>query len=86
MDETSGRPEDTQEFLTMWNAATEAYLVHRLTDVLAALVKRNPQTTLINRDQCAVLAPHILRAMQAASLPNATAEQGVKYLATVAEA
>lgn len=84
MNEFTGRPEDTREFLTMWNAATEAHLAHRLTDILSELVRRNPQTALISRDQCAVLAPHVLRALHAASLPNATAEEGVRYLAEVA--
>lgn len=80
----SERPEDTREFLAMWNAATEAHLVHRLTDVLVDLVARNPQTVLISRDQCAVLAPHILHALHESSLPQATAEDGVRYLAEVA--
>lgn len=84
MDDPHGRPEDTREFLTMWNAATEAHLVHRLTDVLVDLVAANPQTVLISRDQCAALAPHILRALHAASLPNATAEEGVRYLVEAA--
>jgi hypothetical protein len=85
MDDPTGRPEDTREFLAMWNAATEAHLVHRLTDVLVGLVARNPQTVLISRDQCAALAPHVLRALHAASQPGATAEEGVRYLADVAE-
>ena len=84
MDDSNGRPEDTREFLTMWNAATEPHLVHRLTEVLVDLVARNPQTVLISRDQCATLAPYILRALQAASLPSATAEEGVRYLAEAA--
>ena len=83
MEEMHGRPEDTREFLAMWNAATEAHLVHRLTDVLMGLVARNPQTVLISRDQCATLAPHLLRALHAASQPGATAEEGVRYLAEV---
>jgi hypothetical protein len=78
------RPEDTREFLAMWNAATEAHLVQRLTDVLVGLVATNPQTRLITRDQCAVLAPHILRALHAASQPTSTAEEGVRYLADAA--
>lgn len=84
MNDPNGRPEDTREFLAMWNAATEPHLVHRLTDVLVGLVARNPQTVLISRDQCATLAPYILRALQAAALPNATAEEGVRYLAEAA--
>ena len=78
------RPEDTREFLAMWNSATEAHLVHRLTGILVDLMARNPQTVLISRDQCAVIAPHILHALHAAAQPGATAEEGVRYLADVA--
>ena len=84
MDGFSERPEDTREFLVMWNAATEAHLAHRLTDVLEQLVARNPHTALISRDQCAVLAPYLLRALHAASLPQGGVEEGVRYLAEAA--
>jgi hypothetical protein len=85
MNSSTGRPDDTREFLVMWNAATEAHLAHRLTDILKDLVGHNPQTVLITRDQCAVLAPFILRALHAASLPNATVEDGVQFLAAAAQ-
>jgi hypothetical protein len=84
MTQQHDRPQDTREFLAQWNAATEAHLTDRLTDVLERLAKVEQRTRSESPD-VTVLAPHVLHALQVAATPGATVHDAIDFLAALAE-
>jgi hypothetical protein len=84
MTQQHDRPQDTREFLAQWNAATEAHLTDRLTEVLERLAKTEKH---MRGDGAAVtvLAPHVLHALQVAATPGATVHDAIDFLAALAE-
>ena len=81
MEDAPRRPEDTREFVAMWQAVTDEHLAHKLATILEELMRRDPSTRAIGAEQCAVLAPHVLRALQVASSPGGGVHAAVQYLA-----
>jgi hypothetical protein len=85
MTEPNDRPQDTREFLAQWNAATEAHLTERLTEVLAGLVAAETRRGSAGPDTYATLAPHILHALQVAATPGATVHDAIDFLAALGD-
>lgn len=85
MTQPNDRPQDTREFLAQWNAATEAHLTDRLTEVLEQLAVAETRRGTAASDVYATLAPHILHALQLAATPGATVHDAIDFLATLAE-
>ena len=79
------RPQDTREFLAQWNAATEAHLTDRLTEILENLASTNARPGGTTTDAYARLAPHVLHALQVAATPGATVHDAIDFLAALAE-
>lgn len=78
-------PHDTQEFLAQWNAATEAHLTDKLTEILEQLGASGAGQTSAAPDLVAALAPHVLHALQVAANPGATVHDAIDYLSAIAE-
>ena len=79
------RPQDTREFLAQWNAATEAHLTDRLTEILENLASANARPGTPATHAYARLAPHVLHALQVAATPGATVHDAIDFLAALAE-
>lgn len=78
-------PHDTQEFLAQWNAATEAHLTDKLTEILQQLAVGPTGEPSGSSDLFAALAPHVLHALQVAANPGATVHDAIDYLSAIAE-
>jgi len=78
-------PHDTQEFLAQWNAATEAHLTDKLTEVLEQIAVSGAGEPPVASDLVAALAPHVLHALQVAANPGATVHDAIDYLSAIAE-
>lgn len=85
MTEPTDRPQDTREFLAQWNAATEAHLTDRLTEILQSLSAAEGRRGKVNNDLFATLAPHLLHALQVAATPGATVHDAIEFLAALAD-
>jgi hypothetical protein len=75
------RPRDTREFLVQWNAATEEHLITTLTAILQQLRLQEPGLRGLTAEQCAALAPRLLRALQVAAAPDGTVHDALDLLA-----
>ncbi len=80
MDHPYEPPHDTREFLAQWNAATEAHLQAKLTDILRQLGTRELPHEEVPPEIYEALAESVLRALQVASQPAATVHDAVDYL------
>jgi hypothetical protein len=80
MDQPYEPPQDTREFLAQWNAATEAHLHAKLTDILRRLGARELPHEEVPLEIYEALAESVLRALQVASEPRATVHDAVDYL------
>ena len=75
------RPRDTREFLAQWNAATEEHLTTKLMGILQQLSRQEPRLHGLTAEQCAVLAPRFLHALQVAAAPDGTVHDALDLLA-----
>ena len=74
-------PQDTREFMALWNSATAEHLTHRLTTVLQELAPRVPELTALSEGQAAAVAPVLIRAFQVAASPEGGVHAAVQFLA-----
>lgn len=74
-------PQDTREFMAMWNTATADHLTHQLTGVLQNLTRRLPELPAMNESQAAGIAPILVRAFQVAASPEGGVHAAVQFLA-----
>ena len=70
-------PENTREFLALWNDAVEEHLVSELAQSLSGLV---PDQRPVDAARAAALARHLVRALRLAAL-SGDAAAGVRHLA-----
>jgi len=84
MDETLKPPENTQEFLAMWNVVTADHLVHKLTTVLQDLGRRLPQPVVLDQPSATALATQLVHAFQVAASPQGGAHAAVQLLTELA--
>ncbi|MBA3497016.1 MAG: hypothetical protein M3Q93_15525 [Gemmatimonadota bacterium] len=81
MQDDLGNPQDTREFVAMWNSATADHLTHQLAGVLPRLTADVPGGPTISASQAAAIAPVLIRALQVAASPEGGAHAAVRYLA-----
>jgi hypothetical protein len=81
MDEQRPSPQDTREFMALWNSATADHLTHKLTTVLQELGPRVPELTPLSEGQAAAVAPVLIRAFQVAASPEGGVHAAVQFLA-----
>ena len=84
MDEEARSPQNTREFMAMWNTATADHLTHKLTGVLQQLTARLPGMPALNEGQAAALSPLLIRAFQVAASPEGGVHGAVQFLAEYA--
>jgi hypothetical protein len=80
MDKERKGPENTREFLAMWNDATAEHLAHRVTGILQQLSRSGPPEALLNEAQAAALSPLVVRALQIAAAPDGGVHAAVQFL------
>jgi hypothetical protein len=80
MDEQRPSPQDTREFMALWNSATADHLTHKLTTVLQELGPRVPELTPLSEGQAAAVAPVLIRAFQVAASPEGGVHAAVQFL------
>jgi hypothetical protein len=78
------RPENTKEFVAMWNAVTEEALMHKLTGVLPQLARGLSSPLELSDAQADALSPVLLRAFQIAASPQGGAGAAVHFLGELA--
>lgn len=66
-------PENTREFVAMWNSATAAHLSHKLSAVLQ-------QLAMLDEAQAGALSPLLIRAFQVAASPEGGVHAAVQFL------
>jgi hypothetical protein len=78
------RPENTQEFVAMWNAVTEDAMTHKLAGVLPQLARGLSSPLDLGDSQAAALSPVLLRALQIAASPQGGVAAAVTFLSELA--
>ena len=78
------RPEDTKEFVAMWNAVTEEALTHKLTGLLPQLGRGLSSPLELGDSQAEALSPALLRAFQIAASPQGGVGAAVQFLSELA--
>jgi hypothetical protein len=73
-------PENTREFVAMWNSATAAHLGHKLSGILQQLTRSLPDGAMLDEAQADALAPVLIRAMQVAASPEGGVHAAVQFL------
>ena len=73
-------PENTREFVAMWNSATAAHLAHKLSGILKELSRSFPDAAMLDEAQADALSPVLIRAMQVAASPEGGVHAAVQYL------
>lgn len=73
-------PENTREFVAMWNAATAAHLEHKLRGILQQLTRSLPDAAMLDEAQAAALSPVLILAMQVAASPEGGVHAAVQFL------
>jgi hypothetical protein len=81
MDEDLGNPQNTREFMAMWNTVTADHLAHKLTGVLQQLTGRVPGASPLDQAQAAAISPILIRAFQVAASPEGGVHAAVQFLA-----
>ena len=81
MDEQRPSPQDTREFMALWNSATADHLTHKLTGVLQDLARRVPDVGPVSGSQAAAVSPILIRAFQLAASPEGGVHAAVQFLA-----
>ena len=80
MDKERKGPENTREFLAMWNDATAEHLAHRMTGILEQLSRGGPAAAHLTDAQAAALSPLLVRALQVAAAPDGGVHAAVQFL------
>ena len=80
MDQPSGRPADTREFMAMWNAVTAEHLTHKLADALQELAQRVPNAPAFGAPEAEVMAPLLIHALQVAAAKEGGVHAAVQFL------
>jgi hypothetical protein len=80
MDQPSGRPTDTREFMAMWNAVTAEHLTHKLTGALQELAQRVPNAPAITAAEAEAMAPLLIHAFQVAAAKDGGVHAAVQFL------
>jgi hypothetical protein len=83
-DEGPRRPENTKEFVAMWNAVTEEALTHKLTGVLPHLARGLSSPVELGDSQAEALSPVLLRAFHIAASPQGGVGAAVQFLGELA--
>jgi hypothetical protein len=78
------RPENTQEFVAMWNAVTEEAMTHKLTGVLPQMARGLSSPLELGNSQAEALSPVLLRAFQIAASPQGGVAAAVTFLSELA--
>ena len=73
-------PENTREFVAMWNSATAAHLAHKLSGILQQLTRSLPDGAMLDEAQADALSPVLIRAMQVAASPEGGVHAAVQFL------
>ena len=81
MDEPRPTPQDTREFMALWNSATADHLAHKLTGILQDLSQRVPELPRMDEPQAAAVSPMLIRAFQVAASPEGGVHAAVQFLA-----
>lgn len=81
MDEDLRNPENTREFMAMWNTVTADHLTHKLASVLPELTRRVPDAPPIDDGHAAAISPILIRAFQVAASPEGGVHAAVQFLA-----
>jgi hypothetical protein len=81
MDEPHVPPQDTREFMALWNTATADHLTHKLAGVLQDLARRLPEIPRIDEPQAGAISPILVRAFQVAASPEGGVHAAVQFLA-----
>lgn len=81
MDEPRIPPQDTREFMALWNTATADHLTHKLAGVLHDLPDRVPEFPRMDEAQAGATALILLRAFQVAAGPEGGVHAAVQFLA-----
>ena len=84
MDEELKPPENTREFMAMWNTVTSEHLAHKLTGVLQELPRRLPAAPRLDETQAGAISPLLVRALQVAASPEGGVHAAVQFLAEYA--
>jgi hypothetical protein len=80
MDQPSGRPADTREFMAMWNAVTAEHLTHKLAGALQELAQRVPNAPELGAPQAEAIAPLLIHAFQVAAAKEGGVHAAVQFL------
>ena len=80
MDQPSGRPADTREFMAMWNAVTAEHLTHKLTEALQQLAQRVPNAPAFEAAEAELMAPLLIHAFQVAAAKEGGVHAAVQFL------
>jgi hypothetical protein len=82
--EQQRRPENTQEFVAMWNAVTEEAMTHKLAGMLPQLARGLSSPLDLDDSQAEALSPVLLRALQIAASPQGGVAAAVTFLSELA--
>jgi hypothetical protein len=81
MAEDLGNPQNTREFMAMWNSVTADHLTHKLATVLPQLARRIPDVPPIDDAHAEAISPILIRAFQVAASPEGGVHAAVQFLA-----
>jgi hypothetical protein len=73
-------PENTREFMAMWNSVTADHLAHKLAATLRQLAGRAPDLPALDEAQASALAPLLVRALQVAASSDGGVHAAVQFL------
>jgi hypothetical protein len=81
MEEDLTNPQNTREFMAMWNSVTADHLTHKLATVLPQLARRVPDAPAMDEAHAAAISPILIRAFQVAASPEGGVHAAVQFLA-----
>ena len=84
MHDEPGSPENTREFVAMWNSVTADHLAHKLSELLPRLVRR-PGVGTMDEAQARALSPVLIQALQVAASPEGGVHAAVQFLGECAD-
>jgi hypothetical protein len=73
-------PENTREFMAMWNSVTADHLAYKLAEILQQLARRTPGVGALDEAQAGALSPLLIRALQVAATSDGGAHAAVQFL------
>jgi hypothetical protein len=80
MDEDLTNPQNTREFMAMWNSVTAEHLTHKLATALPQLTRHVPDTPAMHEAHAAAISPILIRAFQVAASPEGGVHAAVQFL------